>query len=220
MARPEVLTEEVLAVAETIWPTIHAERQALIDDLTGLRPEQWQARSLAQPWTVHDVLAHLVAAARMTPLRFFPGLAGVGFDFHRFMDKLVARERAGGPEATLASFRAVRLRTSSPPAPPTTWLGEAFVHGEDIRRPLGIAHSYPLPQVVRVIRYYARLNALLGARRRIAGVTLTASDTDFSLGSGPVVEGPAISLLMATAGRKAVLDDLTGPGVRLLRERP
>lgn len=207
-------------MAETIWPTIHAERQALIDDLTGLPPDRWQTRSLAHPWTVHDVLAHLVAAAKMTPLRFFPGLAGVGFDFHRFMDKLVARERAGGPEATLASFRAVLPRTSSPPAPATTWLGEAFVHGEDIRRPLGIAHSYPLPQVTRVIGYYAKLNALLGARRRIAGVTLAASDTDFTLGSGPVVEGPAISLLMATAGRKAALDDLTGPGVRILRERP
>jgi len=206
-------------VAETIWPTIHAERQALIDDLTGLSPGQWQTPSLSQRWTVHDVLAHLVAAAKMTPLRFFPGLAGAGFDFHRFMDKLVARERADGPEATLATFREVRLRTSSPPAPATTWLGEAFVHGEDIRRPLGIAHSYPLPQVTRVISYYAKLNALLGARRRIAGVTLKASDTDYSLGSGPVVEGPAISLLMATAGRKAVLEDLTGPGVQILRER-
>ncbi len=207
-------------MAESIWPTIHAERQALIDDLAGLSPEQWQTPSLSQGWTVHDVLAHLVAAAKMTPLRFVPGLAGAGFDFHRYMDKLVAIERAGGPEATLATFRAVRLRTSSPPAPPSTWLGEAFVHGEDIRRPLGIAHSYPLPQVTRVIGYYARLNALLGARRRIAGLTLTATDTDFSLGSGPVVEGPAISLLMVTAGRKAVLDDLSGPGVQVLRQRP
>jgi uncharacterized protein (TIGR03083 family) len=207
-------------VAETIWPTIHAERQALIDDLAGLSPGQWQTRSLAQRWTVHDVLAHLVAAAKMTPLRFVPGLAATGFDFHRFMDKLVARERSGGPEATLETFRAVRLRTSSPPAPATTWLGEAFVHGEDIRRPLGIVHSYPLPQVTRVIAFYAKLNALLGARRRIAGVTLTATDTDFSLGSGPVVSGPAISLLMVTAGRRAVLDDLSGPGVRILRERP
>jgi len=206
-------------VAESIWPTIHAERQTLIDDLTGLSPGQWNTPSLSGRWTVHDVLAHLVAAAKMTPLRFVPGLAGAGFDFHRYMDKLVAAERADGPEATLATFRAVRLRTSSPPAPPTTWLGEAFVHGEDIRRPLGIAHSYPLPQVVRVIRYYAKLNALLGARRRIAGLTLTATDTDFSLGSGPVVSGPAISLLMATAGRKVVLADLSGPGVQILQER-
>jgi len=34
----------------------------------------------------------------------------------------------------------VRLR-----GPRTSWLGEAFVHGEDIRRPLGIPRTYPVP---------------------------------------------------------------------------
>jgi uncharacterized protein (TIGR03083 family) len=206
-------------MAESIWPIIHAERQALADDLTGLSPRQWQTPSLSRDWSVHDVLAHLVAAAKMTRLRFFPGLAGVGFDFHRFMATLVAREAAGGPEATLAAFRAVRLRTTAPPAPASTWLGEAFVHGEDIRRPLGIAHDYPLPAVTRVISYYAKFNPLLGARRRIAGVRLTATDTDFWHGAGPVAAGPAISLLMVTAGRTAFLDDLSGPGVRVLQGR-
>ena len=207
-------------MADSIWPTIHAERRALADDLAGLTPQQWQTPSLCSAWSVHDVLAHLLAAARMTPVKFFPGLAGARFDFHRYMATLVAREGAAGPEATLAAFRAVQSRETSPPAPATTWLGEAFVHGEDIRRPLGIAHSYPLAAVTRVITYYSKLNALLGAKRRIAGLTLKATDTDFSLGSGPVVQGRAISLLMITAGRKSVLDELSGPGVQVLHERP
>jgi len=38
-------------------------------------------------------------------------------------------------------------------------------------------------------------------------------------GSGPEVTGPAIALLLAMAGRKTALDDLTGPGVALLRSR-
>lgn len=206
-------------MADSIWPIIHAERQALADDLSDLSPRQWQTPSLSHGWSVHDVLAHLVAAAKMTRLRFFPGLAGVGFDFHKYMATLVAAEAAGGPEATLATFRAVRLRTTSPPAPASTWLGEAFVHGEDIRRPLGIARSYPLAAVTRVIGYYAKFNPLLGGRRRVAGLRLTATDTEFSLGSGPVVAGPAISLLMVTAGRTAFLDDLSGPGVRVLQAR-
>ncbi|MGI8668062.1 MAG: maleylpyruvate isomerase family mycothiol-dependent enzyme [Jatrophihabitans sp.] len=207
-------------MADSIWPTIHAERLALADDLTGLNDQQWHTRSLSSGWDVHEVLAHLLAAAKMTPVKFVPGLARVGFDFHRYMGTLVAVEGAGGPEATLAEFRAVQHRTSSPPAPPTTWLGEAFVHGEDIRRPLGIAHDYPLPAVTRVIGFYAKLNALLGSKRRLAGIMLRASDTDFVLGTGPAVEGPAISLLMVTAGRRAALDDLSGPGVAVLRGRP
>ncbi|MEO7260216.1 MAG: hypothetical protein ABI047_03000 [Jatrophihabitantaceae bacterium] len=71
-----------------------------------------------------------------------------------------------------------------------------------------------------MITYYSKLNALLGAKRRIARVTLRASDTDFSLGWGPLVQGPAIALLTVTAGRKSVLDELSGPGVQVLRERP
>jgi hypothetical protein len=51
-------------------------------------------------------------------------------------------------------------------------------------------------------------------------VTLRATDTDWSHGSGPEVTGPAIALVMAMTGRKAALDDLSGPGVDVLRSRP
>jgi len=48
---------------------------------------------------------------------------------------------------------------------------------------------------------------------------LRATDTDFSVGTGPLVEGPAISLLLAASGCKSALDELSGPGVTILRER-
>jgi len=48
---------------------------------------------------------------------------------------------------------------------------------------------------------------------------LTATDTDWSHGSGPEVSGPALSLLLAVAGRRPALDDLSGPGLDLLRGR-
>jgi uncharacterized protein (TIGR03083 family) len=207
-------------VADSIWPTIHAERRALADDLANLTAEQWQTPSLSSEWTVLDVFAHLLALAKMTPARFIAGFAAARFDFHAFIGKLVVDEAAAGPVATMAAFRVALPRESSPPAPPTTWLGENFVHAEDIRRPLGIRHCYPLAEVTRVISYYAKLNALLGSKRRIAGLTLSATDTEYSIGSGPLVEGPAMTLLMATAGRKPVLDELSGPGVEPLRARP
>ena len=61
---------------------------------------------------------------------------------------------------------------------------------------------------------------LLEALAACAGVTLKATDTDFSVGAGPSVQGPAISLLLAASGRKSALDELSGPGVAALRERP
>jgi len=206
-------------VAEDIWPTIHAERQALADDLAGLTDAQWQTPSLCSRWTVHQVLAHMVGTAKMTPAKFVARFAAAGFNFDRFADKEIATQSAGGPAATLAEFRSVRNRTSAPPGPRATWLGEVFVHAEDIRRPLGIAHRYPTAEVVRVIRLYAGSNAIIGGKKRVFGLTLRATDADLSLGSGPVVEGPALALLLATAGRRAALPELTGPGVTVLRGR-
>jgi hypothetical protein len=130
-----------------------------------------------------------------------------------------ARRGAGGPAATLAAFPAAQLRETAPPGPKETWLGEAFVHGEDIRRPLGIPRAYPLAEVARVMGFYAKQRDY--RRQDTCGrLTLRASDTDFSVGSGRLVEGPAISLLLAASGRKSALEDLSGPGVQVLAEGP
>jgi len=52
-----------------------------------------------------------------------------------------------------------------------------------------------------------------------SGTTLRATDTEWQHGTGPEVSGPAIALVMAMTGRKAALDDLTGEGVAVLRDR-
>jgi uncharacterized protein (TIGR03083 family) len=207
------------AVAEDIWPMIHAERGALADDLANLTGSQWETRSLCPEWTVHQVLAHLLSAAMMTPPKFFLRFAGAGFKFDKYAAREVARESAAEPAATLAAFRDVRDRRSAPPGPKDTWLGEAFVHGEDIRRPLGLRGNYPVDGVLRALRFYARSNTIIGGKNRIAGLTLRATDTDAVIGAGPLVEGPAISLLLAASGRKSALPELTGPGVEVLRQR-
>ena len=206
-------------MTESIWPTIHADRQALADDLASLTDEQWATRSLCEDWDVHQVLAHLLSAAKMTPPKFFVNFGAAGFNFDKFAAKQVAIESKNGPAATLAAFRAAQLRTNAPPGPKDTWLGEAFVHGEDIRRPLGIPHAYPLPWVARAVTFYSKSNAIIGGRTRVAGLTLKATDTALTIGSGDVVEGPVMSLLLAASGRKSALDELSGPGVQILRER-
>lgn len=206
-------------MAESPWPTIHAERGALARDLAGVTGEQWSVPSLCSGWTVHQVLAHQVATAKMTPGAFVVKLARAGFSFAKFAEQQIAVQAAGGPEATLDAFRQVQNATTAPPGPTDSWLGEALVHAEDIRRPLGIAHAYPLDPVTRAIDFYASSNVLIGGKKRVEGLTLKATDHGWSRGTGPVVEGPAMSLLMATCGRTVALDDLTGPGLETLRGR-
>ena len=93
------------------------------------------------------------------------------------------------------------------------------MHSEDIRRPLGVHRDYPGQAVTQAITFYAGSNAIIGGKKRVAGLTLRATDIDFAIGSGPEVKGSAMALLLATNGRTAALDDLTGPGLATLRAR-
>lgn len=202
-----------------MWTTIAAERGALADDLADLSQTEWNARSLCEGWSVEDVLAHMTSAASLTPPAFLLDFASTGFNFAKFADKGIARQRGATPSETLAKFRAKQDSKKSPPGPKLTWLGEVIVHAEDIRRPLGIRHTYPTDALTSVLDFYKGSNTLIGTKRRIEGLTFKATDADWSHGSGPVVEGPILSLLVAATGRAEACTDLTGDGVDALRSR-
>ncbi|MFC9748993.1 maleylpyruvate isomerase family mycothiol-dependent enzyme [Streptomyces niveus] len=200
-----------------VWPMVHAERAALIDDLEHLDDERWEAPSLCVAWTVHDVAAHLADTARTTRLGFLIGLARAKFDFDLQNARGVERERGASPQETLERLRQVASRRSTPPAPLDSRLVEEIVHGEDIRRPLGLSHSYPSEAVVRSLRLQARTPASFGgAKELVARTRLTATDAGVSIGEGPEVSGPALSLLLAVSRRRVALDDLDGPGLTAL----
>jgi uncharacterized protein (TIGR03083 family) len=201
------------------WPLIHAEREALAQDLSSLDDAQWQTPSLCAGWSVREVLGHMTATARMTPARFFAGLASSGFRFNVMSARDVDRETAGTPAQQLAEFRKLTSATTHPPGPAEAMLGEAVIHSEDIRRPLGITRDYPEEAVIRVADFFKGSNMLLGSKRRIAGLGLRASDAKWTTGSGPEVSGPALSLVLAMTGRSAALSDLSGDGLETLRSR-
>jgi uncharacterized protein (TIGR03083 family) len=202
-----------------LWPTIHAERNALAADLESLTDAQWTTSSLCGGWSVREVLGHMTATAAMTPPSFFSNLIGSGFRFGAMQAKAVAEQSEGTPADTLRRFKAQVEATTHPPGPIDSWLGETIVHAEDIRRPLGIAHTYPVDDVTRIAAFYRGSNLLIGGKRRAAGLTLRATDADWSAGSGPEVAGPAISLVLAITGRPEALEDLSGEGLAALKQR-
>ena len=126
-----------------VWPMVHAERAALIADLEGLDDRQWDVPSLCAGWTVRDVVAHMIDTAKTTRLGFVIGLARARFDFHLQNARGVERERGASPQETLARLRAVATRTSTPPVALDSRFVEEVVHGEDIRRPLGLDPGLP-----------------------------------------------------------------------------
>ncbi|MCI3934979.1 maleylpyruvate isomerase family mycothiol-dependent enzyme [Streptomyces sp. AN091965] len=204
---------------DDVWALVHAERAALIDDLAHLDDERWSTPSLCAGWSVHDVAAHLVDTARTTRLGFVAGLVRARFDFDRQNTRGVERERGATPGETLERLRRVAARTSTPPAPLDSRLVEEVVHGEDIRRPVGLTRSYPRQAVVRALRLQTRTPASFGGAKELTTrVRLTATDTDLAIGTGPEAKGPALALLLAVSGRRTALDELEGPGAAALAE--
>jgi uncharacterized protein (TIGR03083 family) len=205
--------------ATGIWPQVHAERAALAADLADLTDHQWATPSLCAGLTVREVLAHLTAGASLNPLRWMAGVIRCRFDFDKQVAMRLAEQMGANPHETLARFRRVVTSTTKAPVPVVAALGEAIVHAEDIRRPLDIHRDYPIPALTRLAEYYQGSDLVVPAKRRVAGLRLTASDGPFATGSGPLVSGTTLALIMAMTGRATYCDELEGDGVTTLRAR-
>ncbi|TDD25998.1 maleylpyruvate isomerase family mycothiol-dependent enzyme [Nonomuraea diastatica] len=213
------MTEQVRPQGKDVWPLIHAERAALAADLADLTAEQWATPSLCAGLTVREVLAHLTSSASLTPLRWLAGVIRCRFDFDKQVAMRLAEHLGTTPEDTLDGFRRAVTSTTSPPLPAIAILGETVVHGEDIRRPLGIRRDHPIGTLTRLARYYQGSDLVVLAKGRIGGLRLAATDGPFATGSGPLVSGTTLALVMAMTGRAACCDELDGDGVATLRER-
>ncbi len=203
-----------------IWQHIHSERAQMAETWAALTPGQWAAPSWCEGWSVQDTAGHVLAAAEQTPANFYKELISAGFRFNVFADRAARRLGSIGSGELVRRLRARASTTNHPPAPVIAMLGEIVVHGQDIRRPLGQEHQPPQAALVALADNWKNSNLLIGAKRRIAGLRMRATDAEWEHGDGPEVAGPLISLIMAMTGRKAVHPDLTGEGLATLRNRP
>ena len=205
--------------ASGIWSLVHAERAALAADLADLTDQQWATQSLCTGFTVRQVLAHLTAGASLNPVRWMTGVIRCRFDFDKQVAMRLAEQLGPTPTETLARFRRVVTSTTKPPLPTTAVLGETIVHGEDIRRPLGIHRNHPISTLTLLANYYQGSDLVVLAKGRIVGLRLQASDGPFATGAGLVVSGSTLALIMAMTGRVTYCDELDGDGAATLRAR-
>ncbi|HEX3781188.1 MAG TPA: maleylpyruvate isomerase family mycothiol-dependent enzyme [Pseudonocardiaceae bacterium] len=217
MTRPDRTPER--AHASSDWPLVHAERAALAADLAALSDQRWTTPSLCTELTVREVLAHLTAGASLNPPRWLAGVLRCRFDFDKQVAMRLAEQLGATPADTLARFRRVLTSTVKPPLPTMAMLGETIVHGEDIRRPLGIRRDHPITTLTRLADHYRGTDLVVLARGRITGLRLAAVDGPFTTGTGPLVSGSTLALIMAMTGRGHYCAELDGDGVATLRAR-
>jgi uncharacterized protein (TIGR03083 family) len=161
----------------------------------------------------------MTAGASLNPVRWMAGVIRCRFDFDKQVAMRLAEHLGATPADTLDRFRRVIDSTTKPPVPVVAMLGETIVHGQDIRGPLGIGRDHPIATLTVLADYYRGSDLVVPAKRRVHDLRLRATDSAFAAGSGPLVSGTTLALIMAMAGRMSYCDELTGDGVAVLRGR-
>jgi uncharacterized protein (TIGR03083 family) len=207
---------------DQVWRVIDAQRTSLANLLDDLSDDEWRQPSLCAGWTVRDVAAHLTLQQL--------GLGDLIATMARWrgsMDRTIhyaACRRAASlsTRRLIAEIRsAVGSRRHTVGVTHLETLTDILVHGQDIAIPVGRRHDMPpAAATVAADRVLSmRWPPPLPSARKVAGVRLTATDTSWSVGTGPEVRGPMSALLLICAGRLAALPQLSGDGVPDLTAR-
>jgi uncharacterized protein (TIGR03083 family) len=206
-------------MTDPLVPALQAARARLADDLAGLTDDQWHRPTLCTEWDVEQVVAHLTAAATTSMGGWLRSMALAGLRPAVHNRRRLREQLGTSPAETLQRFRTAVSSTVAPTKDTAAWLGEVLVHGEDIRRPLGLESDPDVDVWSAVAEFYASRDFTVPSRTTAKSLHLEATDGPFRHGSGPVVTGPTSALVMVMAGRAAHLADLEGDGVAVLADR-
>jgi uncharacterized protein (TIGR03083 family) len=206
---------------DEVWRAIDSERRGMADLLQQLAPAEWDHPTLCPGWTVRDIAAHLTLAPETSLRDAVVEYARARGNFNRAIFDSARRKATARPrEKLVADLRAIAgSRRLAPGQTHREPLLDILVHGQDIVLPLG--RSRPMPvrwAAVSADRVWS-MPFPFHARRRLRGFRLAATDTAWSRGDGPLVEGPMEALLLLLTGRTAALGRLAGDGVPGLTER-
>ncbi|MET3468965.1 MULTISPECIES: maleylpyruvate isomerase family mycothiol-dependent enzyme [Microbacterium] len=205
--------------ASALWSLIHAERQRLHDQTQSLTAEQWRSPALVGSWTLEQTIAHLTAGAEQSIPAWLRSVFSARFDFELHKERGVVTRMGASPAETLARYeRAIRNKRRAA-GPLMAGLGEVLIHGEEIRRPVGIRDGVPVQTAAATLQWFARHDFTEYSRSRAQGLRLVANDAATEIGQGAEVRGRALSLLVALSGRPVIPGELHGPGAAVLIKR-
>jgi uncharacterized protein (TIGR03083 family) len=197
------------------WAVIAGQRRVLADLLAGLDDAQWERPSLCAQWRVKDVAAHVTPQS--------PGIVGIlamgvraRGDFHA-LNRDLARRHADRRGAGLVAELRTLADSRRMPAITTldNLLFDALVHVQDVAVPLGRPTAMPIDAAREGADRVWRMGWPFWARRRLRGLRLTATDVEWSVGSGAELRGPIQALLLLLTGRTATArPQLSGPGAQ------
>ncbi len=203
------------------WTSIKNGREAFGTYLADLSPDDWNKQSLCADWTVKEAAAHMLVIPTMSKGQVFGAFLSSGFNLEKMNAKLVRKLTAEMSTTQIAAT--TTSSAASHGMPPGLKLPgiltELAIHAADITEAVGTPFDLPVTDYVACLDHLKNVQPVFGTKKRIEGLQLTATDADWSTGSGPLVSGPSKQLLLAMAGRSSAFDHLAGDGLATLRSR-
>jgi uncharacterized protein (TIGR03083 family) len=187
------------------------ERTALADLFDSLTADQLATWSLCAKWTVKDVAGHLTTLFNTSMVSMTVRIARNRFSFAKAVEQFTQELSARPIEEITAQLRANASNRKHPPTAPVAPLADVIVHAQDVRVPLGLPRDVPFERVSAAMTFVTGGRAVgFVPPNRLRGLRFQATDGDGVWGSGQLIHGPALSLLMGAMGRRVAFADLGG----------
>jgi uncharacterized protein (TIGR03083 family) len=195
---------------DAVREAVVAERREQAELLAGLTPEQWDTPSLCTGWRVREVVAHTTMQYRMGMPAFLVQLVKARGNFNRMSDRQARADAAAlSPEQLAATVRDNIESTWTPPGGGQVGaLSHDVIHGLDVTMALGMDRT--VPDRVRLVLDGMKPKNVAFFGTDLSGVSLRATDMDWTHGDGEPVHGTGADLLLVVCGRKLPPGRLTG----------
>ncbi len=204
---------------DEVWRTIDQQRAELADLMETFTEADWETPSLCEGWRVREVAAHLTLA-QMGLLPALGEIVRARGSFNAMIRDTALRQAERPVSDYPVLLRAmVGSRKKAPFVSDLEPLIDQLVHGQDMVVPLGRTREMPPAAAAAGAQRAWDLNWPFRVKKRLHGFRLSATDHDWTVGDGLLVQGPIRALLMLVAGRHVVLPELSGPGADELRAR-
>ena len=179
-----------------------AEFLALAELLDRLADDGWDTPSLCAGWRVREVAAHLSMPVRYSPEEFYAELRDCGGDFNRLSDRVAFRDAALPTDVLVGNLRDEMMHRWVPPGGgPMGALNHVVIHGLDVTVPLDLPRQPPEETIRAVLDDLTEGGTHAHFGVALAGLSLRATDMEWSFGSGRPITGPAADLALLLCGR-------------------
>lgn len=197
-----------------IAAAVKREREKLLSDLRVIDRDAWDAQSLCDEWRVRDVVGHLIRLGD-----YYKGLHRItrdllrsGLRLNRALSGAGRRVGNAPPDELLDRLEDARYEETlvfRTHPQPLFALAEWIVHGQDIRRPLGLTTSFESRALMAIADVSTKWYTW-GGRQRRRRERFEATDAEWATGEGPpVLRGPMEAVVMVLFAREAAMADLT-----------